>query len=255
MKIESNQGFCLKQFYRKGFQVFPKIISESKILHLKEKLLEIKNNQNKNFSDEELLLIGEKNTIRSPFLYDKAFIQVFYNDFTRTLVKELLGDFAILSLQNCIFMPKRHSHHQSFYHRDLIYQNFTSSVPLAINLYCCLTDYFEENGGTNFIVGSHREHNIPETYQVEAPTVEAGSYMLFDSMTFHKAGANKTDNPRIGINNMYTLPFIKQQISYPNILKKETFDERLNQLLGFKSREFLSVDEFRNYRLKRVKSE
>ena len=54
---------------------------------------------------------------------------------------------------------------------------------------------------------------------------------------------------------MYTLPFIKQQISYPNVLKKETFDERLNQLLGFKSREFLSVDEFRNYRLKRVKSE
>ena len=253
MKIRTTSNIELKQFFEKGFQVFPEILDIKHVEYLKNNILKIKKKQNKNFSEEELSSIGEENTIRSPFLYDDSFRFVFYNNFCKKLARHILGDFAILSLQNCIFIPGNQSHHQSFYHRDLIYQNFVSSVPLSINLYCCLTDYYEENGGTSFALGSHKKHSFSNLDKTEIPTVKAGSYILFNSMTFHKAGTNKTKFPRIGINNMYTLPFIKQQINYPNVIKRETNDEDLNQLLGFKSREFPSVEEFRNYRLKRIK--
>lgn len=255
MTINTNRDQQLKEFYEKGFQVFSGILNKEQIENIKSKISKIKKKQDEHFTEEELLLIGEQNTIRSPFLYEECFKHVFYNDFCRTLVKKILGDFAILSLQNCIFIPGNQSHHQSFYHRDLIYQKFTSSVPISINLYCCLTDYREDNGGTSFLIGSHKKDTFSNTSKVETPTVLAGSYILFNSMTFHKAGVNTTNQPRIGINNMYTLPFVKQQINYANLLKDKTTDESLNQLLGFKSREFSSVEEFRNYRLQRVKNE
>jgi ectoine hydroxylase-related dioxygenase (phytanoyl-CoA dioxygenase family) len=192
--------------------------------------------------------------VRSPFLYDSSFINIFYNDFVSNLVTSILGKFAILSLQNGIVLRSNTEHHQSFFHRDLIYQNFTTSKPISINIYYCLDDYDINNGGTTFMIGSHKkEYFINEGEQI-TPKIKSGSVILFDSMLFHKAGSNTSSRDRFGINNMFTLPFVKQQINYSNILKP-TNDKKLNQFLGFKSREFFDVKDFRNYRLNRMLNE
>tara|TARA_A100001515_G_scaffold119261_1_gene101838 strand:- start:484 stop:1227 length:744 start_codon:yes stop_codon:yes gene_type:complete len=238
-------------FKEKGYQVFPNVLSVKQIEFYKNAMLEVYSEQVKDFGEINLKSIGEENVVRSPFLQDKSFQFLFYNDFTKKVIKDILGDHAILSLQNGIFIPPKQNHHQSFFHRDIIYQEFTSSRPLSINLYYCLDDYNEENGGTCFVPQSHKVEKLESFHNHETPGVEAGSVILFDSMVYHKAGNNKTNQTRCGINNMFTLPFIKQQIKYPFCLKDKTQDKDLNRLLGFESNEFLSVTNFREYRLKR----
>ena len=49
------------------------------------------------------------------------------------IVETILGEYAILNLQNSIIISPHNSHHQSFYHRDIIHQDFTSSKPLIIS--------------------------------------------------------------------------------------------------------------------------
>tara|TARA_A100001515_G_scaffold32192_1_gene25125 strand:- start:55268 stop:56014 length:747 start_codon:yes stop_codon:yes gene_type:complete len=240
-----------KDFKEKGFQVFHDVLEKSQVDFYKNRILDLYEQQKDDFGEDNLKKIGEDNTVRSPFLQDQKFQYLFYNDFSRKIVEDILGDHAILSLQNGIFIPPMKKHHQSFFHRDLIYQEFTSSRPLSINLYYCLDDYNESNGGTSFIPGSHMVEKLTSYNNEETPGVEAGSVILFDSMVYHSAGDNKTNQSRCGVNNMFTLPFIKQQIKYPHCLRKKTQDDRLNRLLGFESNEFLSVMDFRTYRLNR----
>ncbi len=239
-----------KDFHDKGYQIFSNVLSIQETRHYKLRLVDVYKDQVSEFGAENLKKTGEENIVRSPFLYDDEFKHIFYNTFTQRVVSDILGEHAILSLQNGIRVVGNQEHHQSFYHRDIIHQNFTSSRPLAINLYYCLDDYTEENGATTFIPSSHKHESVLFE-KGETPNIKAGSVILFNSMTYHKAGTNKTNFDRCGINNMYTLPFLKQQINYPYFLKDKTEDPKLNRLLGFESREYLSVKHFRNYRLSR----
>jgi len=242
-------------FYSKGYQIFPDILSLGEVGEYKTKLDSIHQKQIKQFGIDSLKLIQEVGIVRSPFLYDSTFQDIFYNRFTKSIVKDIIGDHAILSLQNAIIVEPGTKHHQSFYHRDIIYQNFVSSKPLAINLYFCLDEYNSDNGATIFRIGSHKKDYFDSEDTSEIARAPAGSVIMFDSMIYHKAGANTSRNKRYGINNMYTLPFLKQQISYPNAIKSCPADPELAQMLGFKSREFSSVDEFRQYRLDRITNE
>jgi len=237
-------------FYDIGYQIFDNVLTRKEVDFYKKSLLEIYDQQKEEIGSSNLRSIGEENIVRSPFLYDASFIKLFYNDFVCQIVEQILGKYAILSLQNAILLKSKKKHHQSFFHRDLIHQNFTSSDPLAINIYYCLDDYGEKNGGTVFIPKSQKSKNIVNMEGQVTPEVKAGSVILFDSMLYHKAGNNLSDRDRFGINHMITLPFIKQQIRYPSTLSPFQ-DQGLNRLLGFESKEYLDVKDFRNYRLNR----
>ena len=238
------------EFYHKGFQVFPDILSLSEVERYSNKIEEVYEKQLSEFGDDSLGLIGERNMARALFLYDSGFYNIFYNEFTLSIVRQILGDYAILSLQNGIIVRPNQDHHQSFYHRDIIYQEFVSSRPLSINLFYCLGEFNQDSGGTIFIPESHKREKLGDEEGI-TPECSPGSVILFDSMVFHKAGINTTKNTRYGVNNMYTLPFIKQQISYPNFLNERPDDRVLSRMLGFESKEFLSVRDFRNYRMSR----
>jgi ectoine hydroxylase-related dioxygenase (phytanoyl-CoA dioxygenase family) len=242
------------EFYENGFQIFDNFLSKKEISYFKLKLNEIYNLQQNEFGFKNLLSINEENMVRAPFLYDESFIKLFSNQDVLKIVYDILGEHCILSLQNSIIISPNQKHHQSFYHRDIIHQDFVSSKPLGINLYFCLNEYSEQNGGTCFIPKSHKYETFPKNnYEEIYPVVREGSIILFDSMIYHKAGSNKSNEFRYGINNMFTLPFIKQQINFPHALKGKYSDQfPINKLLGYNSREFYDVVDFRNHRLKRV---
>lgn len=246
----------LKNFYTLGYEIIENILSYNDILILKEKLNLIHKIQKNEFEEEKLKIIGEENMIRFPFLYDTHFLDLIYNPQIQHIIKSILGEYAILSLQNSIVIPPNHNHHQSFYHRDIIYQDFTSSKPLSVNIYYCLDDYNETTGGTCFIPNSHNFETFPEIYKEDTPQAPAGSIIIFNSMVYHKAGINNSDEFRYGINNMFTLPFIKQQMDLPQILGENyTTDHNLKKLLGYNSREYKGVNHFRNERIKRIINE
>jgi len=241
------------EFDTKGYTVINNILSKEQLELYKKKVTSVLNIQAYEFGIERLSTIKEDFSVRCPMLYDEQFLTLFSNNVVDDIAKDILGKYYILSLQNAIIIPPASSHNQSFYHRDIIHQNFTSSKPLAINVYFCLDDYSEETGGTTFIPGSHNLDVFPSKYTEETPIVKAGSMILFNSMIYHKAGINKGNTHRFGINHMLTLPFIKQQINLPLALKGKYKDiPDLNRILGYMTREYDDVLDFRNERFKKL---
>ena len=61
----------------------------------------------------------------------------------------------------------------------------------------------------------------------------AGSLLILDLMIFHR-GIDISNETRYSLNQVFTLPFIRQQISYPNLLKNKYKDKPdMQRLLGF----------------------
>ena len=81
-------------------------------------------------------------------------------------------------------------------------------------------------------------------------SVNSGSVIVFDSMMFHRAGYNKSNVMRRSISHIFTLPFIRQQISLPRVLKgKYSDDPFLKKLLGYDSDTADNLVDWRTERL------
>lgn len=92
------------------------------------------------------------------------------------------------------------------------------------------------------------DHNIEKhKIQMEA---KAGSALVFDAMIFHRAGRNISKKDRVTMTNIYTYPFMKQQINLnTNIEDFAKDDEEKMKILGFFNKTVESVKKFRQIRL------
>lgn len=243
----------LKDFYEKGYAVAECVLPLDEINLFKKRIDEVFKLQKKEFDEDFLSKIGEEGIVRFPFLYDPIFLSLFTRKDILSIVQLILGEHCILSLQNSIIVSPKKLHHQSFFHRDVIHQDFTSSKPIGVNVYYCLDEYSEHNGGTCFILGSHKMEKLPKKIEETIPRIKAGSVLFFDSMIYHKAGQNKSDSYRYGINHMFVLPFMKQQIDVPFFLGDDySADDTTLRLLGYFSKEYKSVIDFRKSRYKKI---
>ena len=122
--------------------------------------------------------------------------------------------------------PPSDENYQAGWHRDLPYQHFVSSRPLAISALVCLDPFTTQTGGTCVLPFSHRTEAFPSEAYVQAHQIgmlaSPETSLMFDSMLFHRAGANRSGRPRRGLNHVYSLPFLKQQISLPRALRAVT---------------------------------
>ena len=84
--------------------------------------------------------------------------------------------------------------------------------------------------------------------QLEA---KKGDFLVLDSMLFHRAEKNKSDNARRAVNNVYGIPFFKQQINLKTEMKDYKLSKKDRELLGFDVSEIPgSVEAFLNSRVK-----
>lgn len=199
---------------------------------------------------QALAAIDEHNTIRAALAYDALFLQLADNPSVLQICRRLIADYIVLSQQNGIINPpRRERYNQDAWHRDLPYQHFVSTRPLAVNALFCLDPFTIENGATRVLPGSHREEAFPSDHfihsnamNVEAP---AGSFILLDCMMFHSGGVNATDRPRRAVNHVYTIPMIRQQVDLPNLLGEDfVSDPQLRRLLGYDVRTPSTIAEF-----------
>lgn len=171
---------------------------------------------------EILRAIDEHNTIRAPLASHKLFADLAHNPRILSICERIFGEAFVLNQQNGVINPPKARYNQGAYHRDLPYQHFVSSRPLAINALYTIDRFTLENGATKVVPGSHKVEAFPSDEairllqrDVEAP---AGSFIILDCMTFHSGGANRSDATRRAVNHVYTLPFIKQQINLQTLL-------------------------------------
>lgn len=200
--------------------------------------------------------IGERGTGRALLAYDELFLSLAINERLLKLVSKVLGDYFVLSQQNSIVLHPGTAHDQAKFHRDLPYQHFVSSRPLALNALFCADPFTRENGATIVIPGSHKYEPFPSdavVRRIEQPvTAPAGSFIVLDAMTFHCSGINRSQAPRRGVNHVFVLPFMRQQIDLPALLgDKYAGDTRLRRLLGYDAATPTSVTDWRRARLTR----
>jgi ectoine hydroxylase-related dioxygenase (phytanoyl-CoA dioxygenase family) len=183
--------------------------------------------------------IDEHNTIRAPMAIDPLFLELARNEAVLTICRRLIGDYIVLNQQNGIINPpSQQSYNQGAFHRDLPFQHFVSTRPLALNALFCLDEFTPSNGATYVVPASHKEELFPSDSVVRATRVQvcapAGSYILLDGLTYHSGAVNQTELGRRAVNHLYTVPIIRPQIDLPAVLGPEfASDSAVRRLLGY----------------------
>jgi ectoine hydroxylase-related dioxygenase (phytanoyl-CoA dioxygenase family) len=201
------------------------------------------------FGDARLTSMGEQHTIRAMLAHgEMVFRQLATQPRVLEVVSHLICGRFLLNQQNGIINPPDQTYVQGKWHRDLPYQHFVSSRPLAINALYCVDDFTIDNGATLVLPGTHKVEAFPSPAFAESSarhiTAKAGSFLIIDCMLYHKGGVNQSGQARRAVNHVYTIPYIKQQISLPRQLCAQGLTQSEKQLFGFDCPEHGSVDEF-----------
>jgi ectoine hydroxylase-related dioxygenase (phytanoyl-CoA dioxygenase family) len=207
--------------------------------------------------EDKLKQINDANVGRCLLGYDDYFVKLAAHPKIVSITGKLLGEYFILMSQNAIVNNPADEHYQVTWHRDLNYQHFVSSRPLAISALVCIDEFSEETGGTYVLPASHKNEVFPSPEYIlrHQTTIAAppGSIIIFDAMLFHRSGNNRSGRLRRAVNHIYTLPLIKQQISLPNMLNGKFADDPfLRKLLGYESETGTTVHQWRQNKLRQV---
>jgi ectoine hydroxylase-related dioxygenase (phytanoyl-CoA dioxygenase family) len=207
---------------------------------------------------EQLARIDEHRTVRAMLSVDPAFLDLARNERLMRVCTTLIGDYFILNQQNGIINPPNgQSYNQASWHRDLPYQHFVSSRPLALNALFCLDQFTPDNGSTLVLPATHKQEPFPSDHAVHANakmvTAPRGCFIVLDAMLYHSGGVNTTAVPRRAINHVYTIPLIRQQIDFPSILgDRYASDPVLAAFLGYGVRTPTSLADYYRDRLARL---
>ena len=203
-----------------GYSVLDSGISRQDVDRLGRSLDAILDRQVGEFGGlDRLLSIGDAYTARCPLVYDDEFVELVRHPTLLRLCRRVLGEYIQLMQQNGVInQPERHAPAEA-YHRDLPYQHFVSSRPLALSALFCVDPFRVETGATTVLPGSHLRERFPSddvAASLETPIeADPGAFIVFDSMLFHRAGVNRSGRPRRAVNHVFTVPIIAQQISLP----------------------------------------
>lgn len=204
------------------------------------------------YQDMKLVESGEANNYRAPLLEDHLFLEVAQNKEIMEIVSRLIvGDF-FLNQQNLVVNPPSSSNYNQLkFHRDLPYQHYVSTKPIAINCLLAVDDFTAENGATFVIPASHKMEKFSSDSVIERQAkqleVKAGSFLILDCMTFHAAASNKSNANRIGINHVFSTLMLRPQIDWLRAISQEIaekLDFQQRKLLGLNHPIAASVQDF-----------
>lgn len=254
-EIHTSLDIHLENIERRGYSIISKHLSPKECKEYSARLEAIYNTQKESFGEENLQKINETDVARMCFAYDETFLNLITDKTILNIIENLLGKNFILQLQNGIINRPAKEHHQKSWHRDIPYQEYTTSAPVAINVFYCFTEFNTQTGGTVLLPYSHLFPTAPSVHFFEEnciqPELHPGDVLMFNSWVYHKAGNNTSDIVRYGLNNLFTVPIIKQQIDIPKMLKgKYSDDPLLFKILGYQFETPLDVDDYRKKRLK-----
>lgn len=177
-----------------------------------------------------------------------TFLRLATNPALLEAVSQLIAGKFLLNQQNGIINPPKQGYNQGAWHRDLPYQHFVSSTPLAVNALYCIDEFTLENGATFVLPASHKLAALPSlgyirnnAVQIEAQT---GQFILLDAMVFHSGGFNGSDRDRRAVNHVFSIPYFKQQIRIPGNVEEAGLSPLEQEVLGFRFLEPASVAEF-----------
>jgi ectoine hydroxylase-related dioxygenase (phytanoyl-CoA dioxygenase family) len=249
----------LEELAIRGFTVVENVVAGDELAALRTKLDRVYQMQRVETTAAgfDLKDIQEENQVRAPLCYDDHFLDIARHPTVIELVKRVLGNYFLIHLQIGIVNVPDTENRQAVWHRDLLYQDFVISKPLAVSVMLCIDDFRTETGGTLVVPHTHKTEQMPSKEFIETHAVaieaKAGSLFLMDSMMIHKAGFNSSPAIRRGLNTIYACGLLKQQVSFQSQLDgKYKEDPFLNMLLGYDAEPSKSVLDWRKRRYNKL---
>ena len=232
-----------------GYAIIDGGYTSLELQNISERFNHIREHYIETYGELELKSINEFHTIRSPLTHGgEVFLRLALNKNLLLILKKLIVGKFILNQQNGIINPPQETYNQSAWHRDLPYQHFVCTKPLAINAVFCVDDFTRENGATFVLPASHKSEDFPSPNYIKKNAIQveakAGSFILLDCMVFHAGGFNRTSSERRGLNHVYNIPFFRQQINIPRNMKSTILSNVERDILGFNDIEPASIFDY-----------
>jgi ectoine hydroxylase-related dioxygenase (phytanoyl-CoA dioxygenase family) len=251
-------ALALEEIDRIGFTLLGDMLAPPLVARLRDALDRILSAQIARFGGEAALAeIGDTATARALLEEDDIFLELLRLPRLEAIVEALLGPAALVMQQNGIVMPGGAADHaQQSWHRDLPYQSWVATKPLALGALLALDPFTAESGATWFLPGSHRHERFPSAefvarWQTQA-LAPAGSIVVFDAMTFHCGGVNRGSAPRRAVNTVFAIPLLSQQVAF---IAKPGMDVGLRRRLGLDYQPARSTDDWRERRRARLRGD
>lgn len=238
-----------EQIRRVGYALLDSGHPATKVRGISEAFESARMSYVRRWGEDRLRQLHEYHTMRAPLTYGgPEFLDLAMNARLLSVVGQLILGKFVLSQQNGVINPPGETFNQGAWHRDLPYQHYVSSSPLALNALYCVDDFTLENGSTFVLPCTHKAIAFPSDHYVQANAIQvqakAGQYIILDCMTFHSGGFNSSRQERRAVNNIYTVPYFKQQISIPKNMRADDFSAEIRELLGFPYSEPESIEAY-----------
>jgi ectoine hydroxylase-related dioxygenase (phytanoyl-CoA dioxygenase family) len=214
----------IEEFHRNGFVIVPQLITPEEVqelLHDYERAvrgeIEVPNFGGANPESKVVQLAHPSRFI--PGWQDHPYFQN-----ARSAARQLLGDDEDYFYDQIIFKPP-HTPGETHWHQDAGYWTAGPANTRALTCWLALGPAFPENGGMQFVSGSHlgpvREHHLlgedatianelatePEdTENVYRCHLEPGDASFHHCRTLHYTGSNHSDVPRHGLVTHFSPP-------------------------------------------------
>ncbi len=248
-------ALALEELARIGFTILPDALPPASVAAMAAALDRVLADQSARFGGEAALAaIGDAGQARALPEEDDIFLDILRAPALTAVVEAVLGPAALVMQQNGIVMPPGGAgHHQQAWHRDLPYQAWVSTKPIALGALAVLDDFDVTSGSTLFLPGSHRHETFPSPAFAERWAVPAhapaGAILVFDAMCFHRGGVNRGTRPRRAINTLHGIPLLAQQVAFRD---RPGLDPALRRRLGLDYQPAATADEWRARRAARL---
>lgn len=245
----------LEELTRLGYTTLDGGLDATELESLRAKLPEVYGRQAAALQAASLESSDDADVARCLLAYDESFFRLAVNPALLAFCERLFGESFMLLQQNGVINRPSRVHYQLRWHRDLPFQHWVASKPIAIAALLCLDEFNATTGGTYVLPGSQRHEAFPSEAFVRrhqrVMTAPAGTFVVMDAMAFHRAGKNSSGEPRRGINHVIGLPFLAQQIDIPRMLEgRHANDPLLSRYLGYRWGPAASVEAWRSGRLR-----
>ena len=163
-KPKTKLRYQMEEVSRNGYTVLEDCVSLDRLKCLSEQVDALYQLQIREIGDEETLVkIGDELSVKHLIVYDEIFLSLAVHKEVLDLVEQLLGKYFILNLQNGVINKSQVYHSARDFHRDLFFQHYSSSRPLAISALVCVDDFTPETGATFVLPGSHKFDAFPSS--------------------------------------------------------------------------------------------